>query len=280
MFKIISDAGCDFTPEQITAHNIEVVPFYILNEDGFQKTSQPNPQDYIDRFTLFLQAGLDILAITISSKLSGSFNSATLAADMLKEDFPQQEIIVIDSLSASIGQGLILREMLQMRDAGYSLKTTARLAAEVIKTTRVYVTVESLTHLKRGGRIGPTTAFVGGILGLRPILHVVNGEVQQLDTVRGKKNALRMINEAMVHTLKDEVKHVQIAVGHIDGEAEATSFILTLESELNTKIKTPVTEVGAAIGTHTGPGAMAFAYCKKYTACESAQNKKTQKEAA
>ena len=280
MFKIISDAGCDFTPEQIEAHNIDVVPFYILNEDGFQKTSQPNPQDYIDHFTPFLKAGLDILCITISSKLSGSLNSATLAVDMLKEDFPEREVIVLDSLSASIGQGLILREMLKMRDAGYSLQDTASLASKVIQSTRVYVTVESLTHLKRGGRIGPTTAFVGGILGLRPILHVVNGEVQQLDTVRGKKNALNMINEAMVHTLKDEVEHVQIAIGHIDGIEDAKDIKNSLETDLNTKITTPITEVGAAIGTHTGPGDMAFAYCKKYTACATAQDTNNQKEAA
>ncbi|MCL2204837.1 MAG: DegV family protein [Defluviitaleaceae bacterium] len=269
MFKIISDAGCDFTVAQATEFGVETVPFYIINENGVQKTSQPNPQDYMDKFTPYLKAGMDILAITISSKLSGSFNSASLAADMLKEDFPDRSILLVDSLSASIGQGLITREMVKMRDAGFSIQETAARANKIVQSTRVYVTVENLESLKRGGRIGPTTAFVGGILGLRPILHVVDGQVVQLDTVRGKKNALRMIGEAMVHTLKDEVQNVHICIGHVESQPDAEAFIAKLESDLQITLDTPLTEVGTAISTHTGPGAMAFAYCKKYTAFDA-----------
>lgn len=288
MFKIISDGGCDFSAAEAEKHGVEVIPFYIMpdadtylregtditkeeyfkrlaaEKNFFPKTAQPNPQDYIDAYTPYLRAGKDILSLTISSKLSGSFNSATLAAQMLAEEFPERRIVVVDSLNASIGQGLILREIIRMRDAGFNLKETTRTAREVLKTTRVYFTLDTLEYLKKGGRIGSTTAFVGGILGLRPILQLENGEVSQLDNVRGRKNAYRLIEGAITHALAGETEKINICVGHISSAEDAENFKANISAALNLEIKTPVTEVGAAIGTHAGPGALAFAYCRKY----------------
>ena len=291
MYHIISDGGCDFTKEE--ARGITIIPFYVSFDDKthlkegvdisradyfskmladkslFPKTAQPSPQDYIDAYTPHLKEGKDILALTISSKLSGSYNSAALAASMLSDEFPNREIKVVDSLNASIGQGLILREIVKMQRAGYNLQKAADMAEKVIKTTRLYCTLETLEYLKRGGRIGPTTAFVGGILGLRPILQLEDGQVSQLDNVRGKKNALKLIQEAMVGALSDETENINISVGHILSEQDAVDFKTNIEAALSTKITAPIAEVGAAIGTHTGPGAMAFAYCKKYEAIEA-----------
>ncbi|MCL2224777.1 MAG: DegV family protein [Defluviitaleaceae bacterium] len=290
MFQVISDSGCDFTKDE--AKDISIVPFYISFdqknhlkegidislEDYFQrlvseknvfpKTAQPSPQDYIDAFKPHLEAGRDIISVTISSKFSGSYNSATLAADMLKEEYPNRIIKILDSLNGSVGQGLVLREIIKMQNAGYNLQKTVKLAEEIIKTTRLYFTVDNLEYLKRGGRIGPTTALVGGLLGLRPILQVENGQVSQLDNVRGKKNALKLIQEAMVNALQDEPQNVNISIGHILSEQEAVDFKTKTEAALGIKIANPITEVGAAIGSHAGPGALAFAYCKKYNAIE------------
>ena len=288
MFQIISDGGCDFTKEEVKKHNVDVVPFYItfdqktylkegiditkdeyftrLLEDKslFPKTSQPSPQDYIDVYTPHLKAGKDIISLTISSKLSGTFNSASLAAKTLKDDFPKQNIIVIDSLNVSLCQGLILKEIIKMRDKGFSINETAKLTKEIIKTAKIYFTLDTLEYLKKGGRVGPTTALVGGILGLRPILQLVDGAVDQLDSVRGKKRVMQLVEEGIVAALKDETQNVNIAVGHILRKDDATTFKANLEASLATKIPTPVTEVGVTIGTHAGPGAMAIAYCKKY----------------
>ena len=290
MFQIISDGGCDFRKDEAKQHNVEVVPFYIsfdhenylkegvdiskedyfrrlIAEKGlFPKTSQPNPQDYMDVFTPHLEAGKDILVLTISSKLSGSHSSATLAADLLQEEYPDRTITRIDSLNVSVGQGLILREILKMRDAGYSLQETARLAEKIRDTTRLYCTLDTLEYLKRGGRVGPTTALVGGILGLSPILQVEDGQVSQLDNVRGRKNALKLIEQAMVAALKDETDHISLGIGHILSEADAIAFQVSTEAALGIKIDTPMTEVGATIGTHAGPGGLVFAYCRKYDA--------------
>jgi DegV family protein with EDD domain len=295
MFQIISDGGCDFTKDEVQKYNVGVVPFYITfdqasnsqvthlkegvdisKEDYFKrllaeknlfpKTAQPNPQDYIDICTPYLEEGKDILLLTISSKLSGSHNSAMIAADMLKEDYPNRTVMVVDSLNVSIGQGLILKEMIKMRDAGYSLEETVRIANEILKTTRIYFTLDSLEYLKKGGRVGPTTALVGGILGLRPVLHLVDGGVEQLDSVRGKKKVLQLIEEGITAALKDETQNIDLCVGHILREDEASTLKDTLENSLGTKITNPVTEVGVTIGTHAGPGALVVAYCKKYEA--------------
>ena len=288
MYQVISDGGCDFSDKEVKKHNVEILPFYICFDDEshlkenvdiskedyfnrlasdkrlFPKTAQPSPQDYIDIFTPHLKAEKDILTLTISSKLSGSYNSAILAADMLKEEYPSREIVIIDSLNASIGQGLILNEIIKMRDAGYDLQKTVKLAEKILKTTRVYFTLENLEYLKRGGRIGPTTALVGGILGLRPILHLEEGQVSQLDNVRGKKKAFKLIEEALVDTLKDDIQDINLSIGHVLSEKDADNFKSITEAALGIKISRPITGIGAAIGAHAGPGALGFAYCKKY----------------
>jgi len=292
MYKIISDGGCDFSKEEVAAYNVDVVPFYITFDGStylkegvditkdeyfhrlltdkalYPKTAQPSPQDYVDAYTPHLKAGIDIISLTISSKLSGTYNSATLAADMVKEDYPDRTIIVIDSLNCAVGQGLVLKEMIKMRDKGYPITKTADIAKKVIETVKIYFSLDSLEYLKKGGRVGPTTALVGGILGLRPILHIVDGAVEQLDSVRGKDRVLSLIEEGIVAALKDEVQNINLSIGHILREEDATRFKANLETSLATKITNPVVEVGATIGTHAGPGALAIAYCKKFETLE------------
>ena len=290
MFQIISDSGCDLTAQEAKQYNIELVPFYIIlggekelregiditkqefftklkeNKNLFPKTAQPSPQDYADVYRPHLEAGRDILSLTISSKLSGTYNSANLAAQMLREEFPKKTIVVVDSLNCAVGEGLILKEIIRMRDRGFTLRDTVDIAQSVIKSTKIYFTLESLEYLRRGGRVGPTTALVGGILGLRPVLHLVDGAVEQLDSVRGKKNVLRLIEDGLVYALKNVIDDVRICVGHILTLDDARKIKENLEISLKTKIDSPITEVGATIGTHAGPGALAIAYCKRYEA--------------
>jgi len=294
MYQLISDGGCDFSESEVKEHNITIVPFYIsfdqenylmegrdITKDEyfdrlvsekklFPKTSQPSPQDYIDKFQPFLEAGQDIILLTISSKLSGSYASAVIASDMLREDFPDRTIAMIDSLNVSVGQGLILREMIKMRDAGFSLEDNVRITEQVRGSAKVYFTLTTLEYLKKGGRVGPTTALVGGILGLSPILQVEDdGSVAQLDNVRGRKVALKLIEEAMVHALKDEVQNIEISIGQIQREDEAATFKKSAEAALDTEISNPITCIGVTIGTHAGPGALAFGYCRKFNAFEN-----------
>ncbi|MCL2566100.1 MAG: DegV family protein [Defluviitaleaceae bacterium] len=288
MFKIISDGACDFSKDEVKKYNIDIVPFYIsfdgLNylKEGidisrkdffnrlvsdktvFPKTAQPNPQDYVDIFIPYLDKGVDILCITVSSKVSGSNNSAKMAVDMLADDYPDRSIVLLDTLNGSVAQGLILKEIIKMRDAGLSLDKTTQIAENIINSAKQYFTVETLEYLKRGGRVGPTTALVGSILGIRPILQVEDGMISQLDSVRGKSKTLKLIEEAMVEALKDDVNNISIAIGHVFREEDANALKANIGAGLNIQIPSPLVEMGAVIGAHAGPGALVFAYCKKY----------------
>ena len=288
MFQLISDGGCDFSQADAQKYNVNVVPFYVNFGDGFLKediditkeeffnrlladkklfptTSQPNPADYIDVCEPFLKDGKDIVMLTISSKLSGSNNSANVAADILREDFPNAKIVVIDSLVGSVGQHLILKEMIAMRDDELAIEEVESLTQAVIKTTHVYFSLDTLEYLKKGGRVGSTTALIGGALGLRPILQLEDGMISQLDSVRGRKKVIKLLTEAVTHVLADVKDDVQLCIGHILDPKSADGLQESLESALEIKIGNPVIAVGATIGAHAGPGAMAFAYCKKYT---------------
>jgi DegV family protein with EDD domain len=290
MFQIISDGGCDFSAEEAERLGIAVVPFYIIvdgdqalregieitkdaffkrlaSEKSFKpKTSQPSPHDYMEIYTPYLEEGRDLLVVTISSKVSGSNNSARIAAETLSEKYPERTIKILDSLNGSLGQGLIVRELAKMRDAGMTLSETLGMGEQVVDTTAMYIAPETIDYMRRGGRIGPTTALVGSVLNLCPIMQVLDGEVKQLDNVRGKKKALRLLVEALVYALKDEMQNVNLSIGHVLAEKDAATFKKKLEEALGVTIDTPIVEVGAPFGTHTGPGALLVAYNKKYEA--------------
>jgi len=288
MFTLISDNSCDFDDSEIKKLNVHIIPFYIsfdgenflkegqditlenfykkLLEDKtlYPKTSQPSPQDYIDVIKPFLEKGEDVLVQTISSKLSGSNQSALTAKEILKDDYPNRKILVLDSFNVSVGSGLILRELVRMRDAGMDIDKAFSIATQIRERTRVYFTIESLEYLKKGGRIGPASALVGGLLNLRPILQIEDGVVSPLEKVRGKKNAFKLMKEAIVDTLKDSIDIVNIGVANINGYEEAKTFKEEIENELGIKIENPISTVGATIGAHVGPGALVFGYCRKY----------------
>ncbi|MCL1924337.1 MAG: DegV family protein [Defluviitaleaceae bacterium] len=288
MFKIISDGGCDFSEKEAKEHGVTIIPFYIsldgenylkegvdikkddyfkqllANKKLFPKTSQPSPADYIDEMIPHLKEGLDIIILTVSSHLSGSNQSAVNAAKLMEEEYPQRQIIALDSLSGCIGQGVILRELIRMRNDGLDTLKAKEVTEKIIKNANIYFTLDTLEYLKKGGRIGPTSALVGGLLNLRPILYVEEGKVASLEKVRGKKNAYKLMKEALIEALREEKNNINLSIGHILSEEDATEFKDAIEEALEIKMENPLTEVGATIGTHIGPGALAFAYCKKY----------------
>lgn len=293
MFQIVCDGGCDLSPAEAESLRVRIVPFYIVldgrtqlregvditkeeyfgllggNKKLFPTTAQPSPQDYIDAYAPLLEGGMDIISLTISSKLSGTLGSASLAARLMEERFPDRKIAVVDSRSCAVGEGLVLKELAKMRDAGYSLERAASLLQDVIRSANLYFTLESLEYLRRGGRVGPAAALVGGILGLRPILHLADGAVEKLGSARGKKNALRLMEDGLARALRGMADDAALCVGHIRNGREADSLKARIELSLGTAIDSPVTEVGATIGTHAGPGALAVAYCRRFRSCEA-----------
>ena len=290
MIKIISDGSCDFSQEEVKKYNVEIVPFYIsFDKTTFLKegvditkekyfdqlladkklyptTSQPNPQDFVDAYKPFLEKGEDLIVLTVSSKLSGSNQSANIAKNMMLEEYPERRIEVIDTLSASIGHYLIMKEVIKMNQQGLSMDAILMYAHEIIKSCQLYVTLDNLSYLVKGGRVGPTVAQVGSILGVKPILTVVDGEVKALERVRGKKKVLAMMAQGVTDALANNKKDAEICVGQIKSEEEAQAFKKDMEEKLGVKINNPIVTIGATIGTHAGPGGIGVAYCKKYEA--------------
>lgn len=292
MFALITDGGSDFEPSDIEALGLVVVPFYIsfdkqtflkegvdiskalfferlvFDKHLFPKTAQPSPQDYVEACEPFVTQGQAVVVVTISSQISGSHNSASLAKDLLLETYPQAEIHVIDSLNGSLGQRLIVKELAAMRTAGYTAQRAVALSHKVLATTRLYIALDTLDYLKRGGRISATAAALGNVLGLRPLLHAQDGRIVPLEKVRGKKRMAIALLDRAIADMRQSPVPVSIGIGHIFNEAAAQKLKANLEAWLDTTIDTPITQVGAALGAHAGPGALLVAYCQGYEVFE------------
>jgi len=287
MIKIISDGSCEFSNDEASQYNVSVVPFYIImngkdlkegvdiqkkeyfdllasDKSLYPTTSQPTPQDFVEAYQPALENNDDLIIFTISSKLSGSNQSANIAADMMREDYPNAKITVIDTLNGSVGHYLIMKEVLRAIENGYTYEQAVDIANKLVPKTHTYFTLDTLEYLKKGGRVGPTQALVGGILGVKPVLGLDNGEIKSLESVRGKKKVISTMVNAVCEVLKGNENNANIAAGQINRLADAQDFIQGVESKLGITIDNPIIEVGATIGTHAGPGALAVAYTRKY----------------
>ena len=289
MFQIISDGSCDLSAADKEQLEVFVIPCYITfdeinylkegidiqRDEYFEKlktekelhpkTSQPSPADYLDAYTPFLREGKDLLVVTMASKISGSNNSARIAAEMAMDDFPERKIEIVDSINATLGQGLLVREIVRMRENGLYVEQAADKARKVALTTKQYFTIDSLEFLKRGGRISSTKAIVGGVLGIKPILEIKDGEVAQLDKVRGNAKAMKFLEDKFLEDLQALNKSdISVGVAHILMEEEAVELDKKASEFLERPLDYDISFVGATIGTHTGPGAITIAYCTKY----------------
>ena len=288
MFKIVSDSSCDFTEQMTAKHDITIVPFYVTfdgtnylkegvdikkeeyfkrlvtDKNTFPKTSQPNPQDYIEACVPHLEQGFDLLILTISSKLSQSNNSANLAAKDLQEKHPGRKVIVIDSLSVTIGQALILHEIIKLRDKGFELQAAADFATSITKQGNLYFTLDTLEYLQRGGRIGKASAMVGGLLNLKPVMNIVNGEVSPVTKVRSKSKAKGDILDRIASEVAGKTEDLNFMIVNIQCPEEAEQWQKEIEQRLGITFDGPTLGAGTTIGTHTGPGGIGLGYVKKY----------------
>ena len=194
-YVISTDTSCDFPLDYVQRHQIPLVSLYysIDGKDGVNgcpkseelktfyqkmregaetKTQQASVEDTEKLFRQILETGSDVLHIAFSSGLSGTANAARLAAETLREEFPDRKIIVIDSLCASLGQGLLVDYALRMKDEGKSMEETAQWVQDHLQNICHLFTVDDLKYLQRGGRISKTTALLGTMIGIKPVLHV------------------------------------------------------------------------------------------------------------
>lgn len=236
--------------------------FYdLLRDKKVARTSQINAEEFIEAALPLLQAGKDLLVIGFSSALSGTFNSMRLGALELKEKFPDRKIFVIDSLSASLGQGLLVYKALANQQNGMSIEENAQWVEEnKLKVIHLF-TVDDLGTLKRGGRLTATKAFLGTLLMLKPVLHVdPMGRLVPLGTKRGRKQAFLEIIRLMEEKMRDDEI---IFISHGDTLNDALE-LQTRILELHPKNKVfLMNHVGPVIGSHSGPGTIALFFFGK-----------------
>lgn len=239
---------------------LPVHEFYDRMRNGsLPTTAQVNPESARKLIEPYLQEGTDVLHIAFSSGLSGSYNSTRIAAEELKDEYPERKIIVIDSLAASLGQGMLVYLAQMKKEAGDDMETVAQWAEENKNHIVHLFTVDDLDHLYRGGRVSKTTAVLGGMLNIKPVMHVDNaGKLIPIGKVRGRKKALlelvRLMDEK-IGSYKDSCDTIFISHGDCLEEAQ---FVADKVKE-KYKIKTVViNHVCATIGAHSGPGTVAL----------------------
>lgn len=178
---------------------LPVEEFYArMRQGSMPTTAQVNPENAKNLMEPYLKEGADILHIAFSSGLSGSYNSCKIAAEELAEEYPQRKIIVIDSLAASLGQGLLVHLAVQKKEAGEEMEQVARWVEENKNKIVHAFTVDDLNHLYRGGRVSKTTAVLGGMLNIKPVLKVDDeGKLVPVGKVRGRKKSLAALVDAM-----------------------------------------------------------------------------------
>ena len=273
-YQIITDSCCDFTQQQYTENKVScasltvtyngeshsnfsdpaaVKAFYDEMRGGVTaSTSAANPDDWSKLMQPALEQGQDVLVLCFSSGLSTTYQSAVIAGKELQEEYPQRKIHVIDTLCAALGQGLLVHYACRKRDAGMDIDALAAWVEENKRNICHWVTVDDLAHLKRGGRISATTAIVGTMLNIKPIIFVDNdGHLINTAKVRGRKAAMEYLMKKYDETVTDKETAF---IGHGDCPEDAAA----LEKMLRDRgVKNIVTSyVGPVIGAHTGPGVL------------------------
>lgn len=279
-YVIMTDNMADLPEEYIQEHGLEVLSLsYILDGETYDRqhplevrefynrmrngsmptTSQINPEQAKEAFTTCLKEGKDVLYIAFSSGLSGTYNSGRVAAEEIQEEgcFPERKLVVLDSLSASLGEGLLVHKAVQMKEAGKTIDE----AADWIQENKLHLchnfTVDDLFHLHRGGRVSKATAVLGTMINIKPILHVDNeGHLIAIGKVRGRKKSLTALVDRMGEQIRG-FDNPEVFISHGDCLEDA-EYVKKLVQERFGVEKFIINYVGPTIGAHSGPGTMAL----------------------
>ena len=274
-YMIMTDSTVDLPKEYLTEElGVPYIPLtYLIDgqsyedmigltgEEFFAKvragsmptTSQINPEQAREALEPYLKEGKDILYIAFSSGLSGTYNSIRMAAEELQEEYPERKLIVIDSLCACMGEGLLVYKAVQLKRAGKSLEEVAAWVEENKLHIMHNVTIDDLFHLHRGGRVSKTTAVVGTLIHVKPVLHVTNeGELKPFQNVRGRKKALQSLVDSMKKEGAGYENKVAFIV-HGDCIEDANKVADKIKEECGVE-KVIIGMLSPTIGTHAGPG--------------------------
>ena len=273
---IVTDSVSDISPKIAKELKITVVPLTVIfgtdqfldgvelsNSEFFQKletdpnhpsTSQPSPEAFVKTYEKLLKKGFEILSVHVSAKLSGTINSAEQAIKSLDTN----KIKIVDTGTASMAQGLVAMSAARAAKNAKSLDELADMAETTAKKTNVYVAMDTMEFLKRGGRIGKARAMLGSILNIKPIITTDNGEIVPHSRARTIKKAI----SSMINDMGDKNQIVEVAVLHSTTPDLAKDVLTQIDAQ-NLNNPGTITEIGPVVGTHAGPGCLPIAYTTK-----------------
>lgn len=276
-YVLITDSAADLSPHMLEAMGVRSIPLNMFMKDNPAQpcelrgaaffdalrngqvacTSAANLARFREIFSEVLESGKDILYLAFSSPLSCMYATARIAAEELQEEYPDRRIIVVDTLCACLGEGLLVHHCAEQRERGMSLDELAAYAEATRLKIMHWFTVDDLLFLKRGGRVGAMSAYAGSLLGIKPILHVSDeGKLVAVQKVRGRKNALVELAKRYDAECTDKTATVFIAHGDAMEAAETLKGALLQYGAKHIVIG----EIGPVIGAHAGPGTIALFY--------------------
>ena len=282
-YKILTDSTTDLSPQLVAQTGVTVLPMtYTIGEKSYRNdpeetdrssgdfydmlrggamstTSQINVETFREVAGKMARDGFDVLYVGFSSGLSGTFNSARIAFEDLSAEYPEHKFLAVDSLCASMGEGLLVYHAAQQQKAGRSIEETARWLEENKLHLAHWFTVDDLNHLKRGGRVSGAAAFFGTMLNIKPVLHVDDaGHLIPMEKVRGRKASLDAL---VAHMEKDAVDPASqtVFISHGDCHADA-EYVADLVREKFGTQDIRIHSIGPVIGGHSGPGTVALFY--------------------
>ncbi len=280
MIRIVTGSSADFEPHELKALDVTCIPLSVIfgekeykenvniNKDEFYKmlqqnpdspkTSQPTTAEFLDLFEKFKENGDETVCIFISSKLSGTCQGAVLAKSMCE----YENCYIVDSLSATVGENMLVREAVKLRDLGFSAREIYEKLEELKENIKVYACLDTLEYLRRGGRISGASAAVGTVAHIKPIVHVCNkGVVETYAKAVGRRKGIG----TLVKTLVDNPHNPDYPVYLVYSYDKENVLLLkdALEKEGFSIPDENIVNIGAVIGTHVGPSAFGFAYIAK-----------------
>lgn len=297
-YQIISDGSCDLEADLKEKYNIKIVPFYVSfdeetyykeieeiairdvyeemvsNPKQYPKTSLPSVQNYVDAFTPYVEAGIAIICICLTTSLSGSYNSALNAKEIICEDYPKAQITVINSYGATVFQRLYVIEAARMQKHGYTYdQTVEKLLGQMRDTARIIFTVGNLDYLQHGGRIGKVAKIAGSILNLKPLITLANGSIDSSGIARSRKKSMIKTLELLKSYFKENGENpanYSYAVGFGYDREEGILYKEMVDEtlkDMDVKKSADFVQIGATICVHTGPFALGVGFVKHFEFC-------------
>lgn len=280
--KIFTDSGCDLPKSYYEENDVVLLPLRVqLNNKEYEdvisidskeiydairqgaqpKTSQVSPELFLKHFEELAKNDEEGIYIAFSSELSGTYSTAQMIRNQVLEQYPSLKLVIIDSKCASLGHGLVVEEAVRLRNIGISLEDMASKINTLAPQVEHLFTVEDLDYLAKGGRVSKASAFLGGLLSIKPILNVEDGKLVPIEKSRGRKKALNRMLDLMQERGGSFTNKI-VGISHSDDAAFANEAKASIQERFSPQA-VQITMIGSAIGSHVGPGTIAIFFTNK-----------------